>query len=99
MASSKEDIISDIDNHISKSGSSYSGWYVGISEDAKDRLFNGHDVPEEDHYWIFRTAYSSDAARDVEKHFVDKGCDGGGGGGDEDADMVYAYEKGSETSP
>lgn len=44
-------------------------------------------------------ATSSEAARNVEKAFLDNGCDGGTGGGDDDAVYVYAYLKASVTEP
>lgn len=100
MAKSKEEIINDIKAHIKKRGSPYSSWYVGISKDARDRLFSGHKVKEKDDYWIYRQAGSTQTAREIEDYFVNTlGTDGGPGGGDEDADMVYAYKKENYTDP
>ena len=99
MAKSKQEIIVEIDAHINNYGRSYSDWYVGITEDAKRRVFDEHGVVKRKDPYIWRTAVSSTAARDVEKHFLNLGCDGSGGGGDEDADIVYAYKKSSRTNP
>ena len=90
MASAQE-MVNDIDAHIKKSGISFGGWYVGISADGKDRLFNGHSVPQTNHWWIVRAADTSTIARAVEQHFLDLGCKGGPGGGDNTARDVYAY--------
>ncbi|HEX78648.1 MAG TPA: hypothetical protein G4O19_00640 [Dehalococcoidia bacterium] len=100
MADSKEVIISAIDNHINKNGGNYKGWYVGVSSDARCRLFNDHKVSEENGAWIYRTANSSDTAREVETFFINvRGTDGGTGGGDKTSDMVYTYKKTAYTKP
>ncbi len=100
MTKTKQEILDDIKAHISEEGSGYSSWYVGISKDAKDRLFNEHDVKEEGDWWICCEASSSSAAREIEDYLVNAlGTDGGVGGGDEDSDQVYAYRKESHTNP
>ncbi|NQT81050.1 MAG: hypothetical protein HQ555_11755 [Candidatus Aminicenantes bacterium] len=100
MPKGRQEIIDDIKEHIDKSRFPYSSWYVGISKDARDRLFNGHKVNEKDAWWIYRQASSTQTAREIEDYFVNTlGTDGGPGGGDEDADMVYAYKKESYTEP
>lgn len=99
MASSKQQIINEIAAHIADRGGSYSDWYVGITENAKRRVFEEHGVEKDKDKYIWRTANSSSVARDVEKHFLNLGCDGGGGGGDDDAVIVYAYKKSVRTDP
>lgn len=100
MTKSKQDIIDEITAHIQKSKASYSNWYVGISEDAKKRMFQDHNVNEKNAWWIWKLTSSSDVAREIEDHFVNTlGTDGGLGGGDEYSDQVYAYKKGSYTNP
>ena len=99
MAKPKQEIIVDIKAHISDCGGSYSDWYVGITEDAKRRVFEGHGIEKGKDPYIWRTAVSSKVAREIEKHFLDLGCDGGTGGGDADAEIVYSYKKSSRTDP
>ncbi len=100
MPKTKSEIISEIKSHIDGSEAPYHRWYVGISKDARDRLFNGHGVNEKGDYWIYRQAISSQSARDVEVYFVAVlKTDGGPGGGDDTADMVYAYLKCAHTMP
>ena len=100
MAKEKQEIIDEITTHIQRCGVNYSAWYVGISKDAKDRLFNGHNIREKKDAWIFRTAISSQIARDSEEYFVNTlGTDGDTGGGDNTSDMVYAYKKAAHTNP
>lgn len=94
-----EQIIADIKDHASNSGAQkWSDIYVGISKDPRDRLFNGHGVPEKDYWWIYRQAISAGNAREVEAYFINSlGAKGGGGGGDDTADFVYAYKIGPTT--
>lgn len=101
MADSKENIIKDISEYIQESGiKKWFAWYVGISKDARNRLFNEHGVSEDGDGWIYCQANSSNAAREVEDYFVNTlGTDGGTGGGDDESDMVYAYRKENHTNP
>jgi hypothetical protein len=95
-----KDIIAAFEEKMSKGGGGYSAWYVGVSKDARDRLFNGHGVRQNGDLWIYQRATSSQIAREVEYHFVYiRGTDGGTGGGGETADMVYAYKKAVHTNP
>lgn len=97
---SEEQIKTEIKTYIAKGTGDLSDWYVGVSKDPRDRLFNGHGVPEEGYGWIYRQAFSSGAARNVEDYFINVlGADGDVGGGDEDADCVYAYKKNAHTNP
>jgi hypothetical protein len=93
MAKSKQDIVNAIETYIQRcSGNYYREFYVGISDDARNRLFNEHSVNEENGCWIYDTASSHQAARDIEKHFIAKGMKGGDGGGSDRSDMVYVYQ-------
>ena len=93
MAKTEDEIKSEIKSFIDDCGGPYSTWYVGISENPEDRLFNGHKVDKNNDKWIIEEASSSDAARRIEKYFVyTLGTAGGPGGGDEDAIYVYAYK-------
>ena len=97
MAKSKKEIIEEIAKHITKRGGGIKKWYVGIAADPEERLFDDHSVDRKKDAWIYRTASSSEIARDVEKHFLRKGADGGTGGGSEDTKSVYAYRISSRT--
>jgi hypothetical protein len=95
-----KEIVRDIKNHIVSCAGAYWRWYVGISQDARSRLFSGHGVDRDRDAWIYRCASSSQVARNVEDYFVNEcGTDGGSGGGDATTDMVYAYKKSSRTTP
>jgi hypothetical protein len=95
MAKNNQDIVTDIKAHIAKSpNTKYGDWYVGIASDPKQRLFSEHNVSQENGSWIYTEAVSSDAARAVEKYFIEQmKTDGGSGGGDSTTRFVYAYRK------
>ncbi|MBI5068689.1 MAG: hypothetical protein HZB56_10655 [Deltaproteobacteria bacterium] len=97
----KAEIIEEIKAYVGNSGAkTWDEVYVGISKDARIRLFNGHGVSEARDSWILRQADSSEAAREVEEYFLKVlGADGGPGGGDDSADFVYAYRKAAHTNP
>ncbi len=91
-----QQIVNDFENYMFGSNAD---WYVGITNDPKDRLFSEHGVDEQSGNWIHAPADTNQIARDVEKYFLDKGCDGGGGGGDNSSTKVYAYKKTQSTNP
>lgn len=99
MAKTAQDAYTEILAHIKKQGGQFSDWYCGITESIQNRLHGDHKVPEKNHWFSHKECTSSDAARNVEKAFLEHGCDGGPGGGDDDAVYVYAYLKTSITEP
>ena len=97
MSKTNKEIIEEINAHIKKCGGVYSSWYVGIAANAKERLL-AHKVDKE--AYIYRTASSSQDARQIERYFTETlSTDGGVGGGDEITKMVYAYKKSTTTNP
>lgn len=92
MAKTADLIIADIDAHLKKSAAKYfSDFYVGITGDIEERLHGFHNVPKENHWFIYRNAISDDEARTVEKFYLEKGMKGGTGGGDSSTTIVYCY--------
>ena len=78
MGMSKEQIIKEITDHLATNKvKKWNEVYVGIAKDPQDRLFNGHRVQKDGDVWIYRQAFSSDDAREVEKILLEKGADGG----------------------
>ena len=85
-------IIQQVDEYIRQCGGSHTQWYAGIASRPRDRLFVDHGVREKDDAWIFRDCASDAAARQVEDHFLTRGCQGGPGGGDYSTKYFYAYK-------
>lgn len=82
-----------INNYILGKGGGFDKWYVGITSDPEDRLFNAHKVIRSSLTWIYCPCVNSVAARNVESYFIEKkGTLGGEGGGDNSATYVYAYK-------
>lgn len=92
----KQEIINDINTYMTNS-KYYSDWYIGIAKNARERLFNDHNVQEKGDLWIFRQASNNTIAREIENFFLAKGCKGGDGGGDHTTMYVYAYKITSNT--
>jgi hypothetical protein len=84
-------VVADIAAHIKANGGRYRDWYCGIAADPRDRLFGAHQVSVQG-AWIYRNCGSDHAARRVEDHFHNLGCQGAGGGGGRDTVYVYAYK-------
>ena len=98
MAKDFQTIIDEINDHLSKSGKRYySDFYIGITIDVERRMFSEHNVPKESTWWIYRTAESSEIARQVESYFLDKGMRGDKGGGTDASNIVYCYAVGPTT--
>lgn len=99
MAKNANTIIQEIHDHLINgcNGGNYSDYYVGITKDIKERLFGAHKVPTEGHCYIYREALNDTHARAIEKHYLDKGMQGGGSGGDVESVYVYVYKISSVT--
>lgn len=90
----KQTIIDAIQKFAENSGKMYyREFYIGITSDINERLFKEHKVDENSSAYIYKCADTEEIARDVEKHFLDKGMKGdiGGGTGNNDVKWVYCY--------
>lgn len=84
--------LQEITTYINKNGGLFYQWYVGITSDIEQRLFNGHSVDRYANIWIYRSLISSDEARRLEAYFLSQGCRGDVGGGDKNANFIYCYQ-------
>lgn len=99
MATTNETIITEIKAFMAKWGGRCTDWYIGIASDPRQRLFNNHNVNEKSDGWIYREAFNSDSARQVETYFIDTlKTSGDTGGGDSTTKFVYAYKKATHTT-
>lgn len=100
MAKTKLEIIADLKNYITANGGDFKAWYVGICNDANNRLSTVHKVDPKQDKWVFRTAPSPAIAKELEYYFVKiLGAEGASTGGDGGGDKVYAYRKSERTDP
>ena len=96
----KEEVSSYLNNRLKQNPDTVNAqWYVGIASDVRDRLFNDHNVHEQNDQWTHATAHTNAIARQVEADFLGAGCDGGKGGGDSATKTVYVYLKSARTDP
>ena len=83
--------IAEIESFIFDNGGFFSDWYVGITDDIKERLYRYHNVKDT---CVFVKTPSIEFAHIIEKYFIEeRKTDGGTGGGY----YVYAYKKQSFT--
>ena len=81
MTKTKEQIIHDIEYHVGweRDSEDFPHWYVGITANPEDRLFNDHNVNKDDKGdWIYRQAADVQVAREVERYFIEKHLTKGG---------------------
>ena len=91
-------VIKRMETYMSKFEGDYPDWYVGVTKDLEDELFELHGV-EENGVWISFGADSEEVANKVQKYFLDKKCDGNSKLVEDDARIVYSYKKNSRTTP
>jgi hypothetical protein len=66
-------IVSEMKEYVSGWSARYSEWCVGVTENAKQRLFEDYHIIEKNDAWIYRAASSSNVARKIELYFIDIG--------------------------
>jgi hypothetical protein len=91
MKYAEQQIMNEVIVHMGKYDGSYRDWYTGVAADAKVRLFNDHGVKEAGDAWICRQCVNEDAARQIERYFIKKGCKGGTFDEEQSTLTFYAY--------
>lgn len=86
-----QQIIKKFEEFMGKYGRLYSQFYVGIASDPEDRLINGHGVSRNIPSIYWNIPINTNAVREIEKYFLDRGCKGGPGGGDNNTNYIYTY--------
>jgi len=93
-------IVARVKSHIRRRGGKYNAWFVGVSPDARARLFTKHSVRKKGDCWILVHAESAQVAQKVKRYLVKKlGLAGASEVADMAADFVYAYKKSANTQP
>ncbi len=91
-------VIKRIEAYMRKFEGDYSDWYIGITKDLDEELFNLHKF-EENGIWISFGADTDEVAKKIEKYFLDKKTGGNPIDLEEDTRIVYVYKKNSNTTP
>jgi hypothetical protein len=92
MKYAEQRIMNEVMVHMGQYGGSYQDWCAGVAGDAKERLFTDHGVKEAGDAWICRLCVNEDAAREIERYFVKKGCKGGTVYEEQPSRTFYAYK-------
>ena len=87
--------------YIKEFGGDFHDWYVGISSDPKQTMFQKHSVHEDDDIWLYKQALTFTACRTIQKYFLEILKTDGEEviEGNEDTDCVYLYKKSERTTP
>lgn len=87
--------------HIKEFGSNFSDWYVGISDNPKEALFDRHKLDPTQDIWMYKQALSFTACRTVQRYFLNSLKTDGEPveAGDDATDCVYLYKKSPRTVP
>ena len=74
-----EPIIQEFDQFILRFGGIYRNFYVGITDKPMHRINDEHEIGLAIPY-VLKEAGDFEAAKMIERYFIDLGCDGGSGG-------------------
>ncbi len=101
MIYSVQQIKYEILAYIKEFGGDFNDWYVGISSDPKNTMFQEHRVHKEDDIWLYKQALTFTACKTVQDYFLDILKTDGKAiiNGDEDTDCVYLFKKSTRTTP
>ena len=101
MVYSVQQIKYEILAYIKEFGGDFSDWYVGVSADPKNEMFNQHSVHEKDDIWLYKQALTFKACSTVQQYFLETlNTDGKPiANGNEDTDCVFLYKKSGRTIP
>ena len=91
QAQAAQQIVEEMNAHMTQSGIPIDRWYVGVSEDWQQRLFVTHRVPRQHQWFICRSARNYLDAEAIALAYQKAGSAGIPGVGDETAVYVYAY--------
>ena len=91
-------VIKRMQTYMSKFEGDYSDWYVGITKNLDEGMFQLHKV-EENGIWISFGADTDEVAKKVESFFLNKKTGGNPTEQEEDTRIVYVYKKNPNTTP
>ena len=101
MVYSVQQIKYEILAYIKEFGGEFSEWYVGVSADPKNEMFDHHSVDKENDIWLYKQALTFKACNTIQQYFLEiLNTDGKPiTNGNEDTDCVYLYKKSDRTMP
>lgn len=85
-----QEIANEIVKLVNHRGAPYERWTVGVTDSPGQRRSRHEQDGKDMSWWHAWNADTGQAARDVERHFLNKGMQGGTGG-QGNADHVYVF--------
>lgn len=90
-AQSKTEIIIELENYLR--GSDLSKWFIGITENVQQSLFEENSVSRRWDDWIIKTASSKKIATEIMEHFLGKGLKRCNDNNNINSIFIYAYTR------
>ena len=87
-----EEAINKIKNKIEFEGYPYPSWYIGIANDIKKKLFEHHNVNDQNGKWIYITVPSNSDAKEIKKYFEERLVSIDNEDDDDNGLIVFAYK-------
>lgn len=84
-------IITEFESFMGKYGQYYNQFYIGITDDPRERLVSGHGVNNQIPHLYTTDPLPTQTVRNMEKYFLQKGARGGTGGGTGTTMYLYVY--------
>jgi hypothetical protein len=99
MPQSQDQIISDVQKYVNHCGGQYPSWFLGVTDNPKDKLFNEHCVDMKKDHWLFAFAMNPDSAKQILARFKELGAEVNDNALSPRARAVYAFKKSWRTNP
>ncbi len=93
MLLSKDEIISDIEARIKRTGGAYRDWYVGVANDNREPIFEAHLLEDKNDGFLYREASTPGCAREIRDYFATHCGALDDPSGRQGGRIVYAYRK------
>ena len=87
MPSTKEGIINEFTNFMN---GDFSSWSLGLSNDPDKSLFEENNAKETE--WICMQTDDYSVAKEIEKYFIDAGCNNIPVEGNDSFNCIYAFK-------
>jgi hypothetical protein len=93
------EVIDSIHSFILKNSYTYIDWYIGLTDNAEEMLFEEHKLNQVSDMWIFEEVpHESDAFR-IRDFFLNMGCTGGLVNNRNKIRYIYAFRRSARTNP
>ena len=92
-------IIDSLDEFIRKNSYTYRDWYVGLTANVEEHLFNEHQLSPETDVWIFEAIPDAREGARIREYFLNMGCVSGISDVTYQAQYIYLYRRSAKSNP